>query len=139
MLSVKKLNFHHMSTLRFPSLASKSTKEWTDYRDHADIPSLVLMENMERIVGAENIFIAFKDLDDIFSDEAAPSSARRSGEKEKEKKKGVLVNSRIAYVSMQTERRPMIPEPIRITFEHLHRENASESPKCAHWDEIRQV
>ena len=130
---MKKLNFHHMSTLRFPSLASKSTKEWTDYRDHADIPSLVLMENMERLVGAENIFIAFKDLNDIFSDEAP----RKLDASSLKTEKGVLVNSRIAYVSMQTERRPMVPEPIRITFEHLHRENASESPKCAHWDELR--
>ena len=134
MLSVKKLNFHHMSHLRFPSLASKSTKEWTDYHDHADIPSLVLMENMERVVGAENIFIAFKDLNDIFSDDVSGSHEISSRKMEK---KGVLVNSRIAYVSMQTERRPMVPEPIRITFEHLHRENASESPKCAHWDELR--
>ena len=135
MLSVKKLNFHHMSHLRFPSLASKSTKEWTDYHDHADIPSLVLMENMERLVGAENIFIAFKDLNDIFSDEAP----RKLDASSLKTEKGVLVNSRIAYVSMQTERRPMVPEPIRITFEHLHRENASESPKCAHWDELRLV
>ena len=122
-----------MSHLRFPSLASKSTKEWTDYHDHADIPSLVLMENMERLVGAENIFIAFKDLNDIFSDEAP----RKLDASSLKTEKGVLVNSRIAYVSMQTERRPMVPEPIRITFEHLHRENASESPKCAHWDELR--
>ena len=136
MLSVKKLNFHHMSHLRFPSLASKSTKEWTDYRDHADIPSLVLMENMERVVGAENIFIAFKDLDDIFSDQVPKAEKLQRGSNT-EGEKGVLVNSRIAYVSMQTERRPMVPEPIRVTFEHLHRENASESPKCAHWDELR--
>ena len=74
-----------------------------------------------------------KDLNDIFSD-GVPGEWDSSSSG----KKGVLVNSRLAFVSMQTERRrPMVPEPIRITFEHLHKENASESPKCAHWDELR--
>ncbi len=133
-MSVKKLNFHHMSHLRFPSLASKSTKDWTGYFDRVDIPSLVLMENMER-EGAENIFVAFKDLNDIFSDNSSAVAMvnRKSGER----RSALLINSKIALVSMRTEHRPMLPEPIRISFEHVHRENASESPKCVHWDSSR--
>jgi hypothetical protein len=128
-MSVKKLNFHHMSHLRFPSRASKSTKEWTEYYDEVDISSLVLMENMER-EGAENIFIAFKDLNDIFSDDISSASKKAD-------KKAILINSKIALVSMRTEHQPLLPEPISVTFEHLNKENASNSPKCAHWDATR--
>ena len=77
MMSVKKLNFRHMSHLKFPSAAAKATREWTRYGDTLDVPSLVLMENMER-TGAEVVFMAFKNMAEAFN--GARRNERKSGD-----------------------------------------------------------
>ena len=40
-LSVKKMNFHHMGHTNFPSTAAVASKDWSNYSDHLEIPSLV--------------------------------------------------------------------------------------------------
>lgn len=107
-MSVKKVNFRHMTHLRYPSKASKATKEWMNYTDTVDIPSLVLMENMDR-TGAETVFMVFKDLKTILE-----------GTQHGDDNGKVIVNSKVAFVSMRNRlHMPLMPEPIKATFKHL--------------------
>lgn len=126
-MSVKKVNFHHMHHLRFPSPASRATKDWTNYEDTLDVPSIVLMENMGRN-GAEIVFVAFRDLASILD-------LKRNDFHERKQ----FLNSRVAYVSMHTSHKPMLPEPIRLTFAHLYPHPTDsddpETSKCVHWDQ----
>lgn len=124
-MSVKKVNFRHMSHLHFPSTASKATKDWVSYHDTLDMPSLVLMENMERD-GAETIFIAFNDLASVLGMRKDDFLFKQSDDMIQ------FINAKVAYVSMQTKHIPRLPEPIRIQFEHL--ETGAENPVCVHWD-----
>ena len=132
-IAVKKLNFRHMSHIHFPSAASKATKDWMNYSDRVDVPTLDLMENMDRD-GATVVFMAFKDLASIVSLRYSDQIFRADPEKE-----GFFLNSKVAMASIQNlgykGYQPLIPEPILATFEHLHPENRSEDPICVHWDE----
>ena len=111
-MSVKKVNFRHMTHLRYPSKASKATKEWQNYTDTVDIPSLVLMENMDR-TGAETVFMVFKDLKTVLD-----GSHRQRGTDDENGK--VLINSKVAFVSMRNRlHQPLMPEPIKAKFQHL--------------------
>ena len=117
-MSVKRLNFHHMSHLRLPSAASRSTRDWSSYTDSADVPSIVLMENMERD-GAEIIFAAFKNFNNILDSVIAHKRKR--------------LNSLVAMVTMRTEHVPLLPEPVKVTFKHLS-DSLEQNRECAHWE-----
>lgn len=143
-MSVKKLDFRHMSHLSFPSASARSTREWRhslspvssggDGDLTVDVPSLVLMENMER-TGAEVVFAAFKTLDDAFNG----GEEKRPGD--------LVVDSKVAFVSMRSEHVPLLPEPVKLTFAHgsggggdASRSSSQRPPwpvarrTCAHWD-----
>ncbi len=64
-MSVKGVNFGHMSKLRLPSEAAVASEGWTKYKDTAMVPSLDLMEHMQRGGVAQIIFLSFKGLSDI--------------------------------------------------------------------------
>ena len=125
-MSVKKVNFHHMTHLRFPSPASKATQEWSDYEDTVDVPSLVMMENMERS-GAETIFFAFKDIAPLINLASANEEENGLGP-------DFYVNSHVVFASMKVKHRPLLPQPLRMTFKHLTTANVT-NPTCVHWDE----
>ena len=122
-MSVKKLNFLHMTRLHFPSAASRATRDWSDYTDQAEVPSLVLMENMERD-GAEVVFVAFKDISTVVARSAGP----------------FFTNSRVALVTMNTgSHAPMLPEAVKVTFARLIGQSSAnvsgDGDRCVHWSE----
>jgi len=122
-MTVKRLNFHHMSHLRFPSAAARATREWLDYDDAVDVPSLVLMENMERN-GAEVVFLAFKNLHNLLNEAAAGLNQK--------------VVSKVALVTMRSDaHRPMLPEPVRLELEHSTKVKGH--TQCANWDEAKHA
>ncbi|TRY70105.1 hypothetical protein TCAL_13311 [Tigriopus californicus] len=120
LMSVKKMNFNHMIHMRFPSHASKATKEWMSYQDTIDVPSLVMMENMDRS-GAEMIFFAFKDVASLI------------GFDQHEGIQG-FINSHIVFASMKVKHKPLLPQPLKMTFEHIFKNNVT-NPQCVFWDE----
>ena len=71
------MNFHHMSHTNFPSSAAVASKDWSNYSDHLEIPSLVLMEHMQRGRGiTEIIFVSFKSLGNILQSQAPKSEKK---------------------------------------------------------------
>ena len=103
-MSVRKLDFRHMSHLTFPSVSALATRGWSSSSiPSVDVPSLVLMENMER-TGAEVVFAAFRTLADAFNGDGSS--------------KEDVVDSKVAFLSMRSEHAPLLPEPVKITFEH---------------------
>jgi hypothetical protein len=71
------MNFHHMGHTHFPSSAAVASKDWSDYSDHLEIPSLVLMEHMQRGRGiTEIIFVTFKSLGHILQTQSSKSDKK---------------------------------------------------------------
>lgn len=61
-LSVKGVNFGHMSKLRLPSQAATASENWSNFTNMVEIPSLDLMEHMQQGGDAQILFLSFKSL-----------------------------------------------------------------------------
>ena len=61
-MSVKGVNFGHMSKLRLPSMAATASEHWTNFTNMVEIPSLDLMEHMQQGGDAQILFLSFKSL-----------------------------------------------------------------------------
>ena len=61
-MSVKGVNFGHMSKLRLPSEAATASENWANFTNRVEIPSLDLMEHMQQGGDAQIIFLSFKSL-----------------------------------------------------------------------------
>jgi hypothetical protein len=64
-MSVKGVNFGHMSRMKLPSVAAVASKNWSNYSDFVEIPSLDLMERMQQGGGAQIIFLSFKGIQEL--------------------------------------------------------------------------
>ena len=74
---MKKMNFHHMGHTVFPSNAAIASKDWSNYSDHLEIPSLVLMEHMQRGRGiTEIVFASFKSLGYILQNQTSKNDKK---------------------------------------------------------------
>ena len=61
-MSVKGVNFGHMSKLRLPSEAATASENWANFTNRVEIPSLDLMEHMQQGGDAQILFLSFKSL-----------------------------------------------------------------------------
>ena len=61
-MSVKGVNFGHMSKLRLPSMAATASEHWANFTNMVEIPSLDLMEHMQQGGDAQILFLSFKSL-----------------------------------------------------------------------------
>ena len=64
-MSVKGMNFGHMNKLKLPSEAALASEHWSNFTNSVDIPSLDLMEHMQRGGNAQIMFLSFKNLHKI--------------------------------------------------------------------------
>ena len=64
-MSVKGMNFGHMSKMKLPSEAAVASEHWSNFTNSVEIPSLDLMEHMQQGGNAQIMFLSFKNLHKI--------------------------------------------------------------------------
>ena len=129
MLTIRKISFRNIRATQFPSRASLATDTWQNYSDIIQIPTVVLMENMNR-EAAQVVFLSMRNMEKLLvpgSDES--ESVDRAGQRQ-------IVNSQVIHLAFG-ERSDLlrINKPVSLMFRHRSSEAAvSQSPRCVLWD-----
>ena len=113
------MSFRNIRGSVFPSLAARGSRDWSRYTDHADIPALVLMENMDED-GAHVAFLSSNNLDVLLSPGRGPTRTE-------------VINSQVMRISMG-EPHLTVRKPVNLVLRHLSISNVTQ-PRCVHWSE----
>ena len=127
-MSVKGINFGHMSKLRLPSEAAVASENWSNFSNSILVSSLDLMEHMQRGGEAQIIFLSIKTLQNLL-----PPPENMDNLKVISSLISLTMGEKLPRASgIRPTKAVRLAQPLSIHFVHddLH----GLEPTCAFWD-----